>query len=41
MYKTQWDTMMAFSTLVAIPAIIALLLLQRQFISGLTSGSVK
>lgn len=41
MYKTQWDTMMAFSTLVAIPAILALLFLQRQFISGLTSGSVK
>jgi multiple sugar transport system permease protein len=41
MYKTQWDTMMAFSTLVAVPAIIALLLLQRQFISGLTAGSVK
>jgi multiple sugar transport system permease protein len=41
MYKTQWDTMMAFSTLVAIPAVIALLFLQRQFISGLTSGSMK
>ena len=41
MYKTQWDAMMAFSTLVAIPAILALLFLQRQFISGLTSGSVK
>ena len=41
MYKTQWDTMMAFSTLVAIPAIVALLFLQRQFISGLASGSVK
>lgn len=41
MYKTQWDSMMAFSTLVAIPAVIAFLLLQRQFISGLTAGSVK
>ncbi|HET9915084.1 MAG TPA: carbohydrate ABC transporter permease [Anaerolineales bacterium] len=41
MYKTQWDTMMAFSTLVAIPAVFALLFLQRQFISGLTSGSMK
>ena len=41
MYKTQWDTMMAFSTLVAIPAVIALLFLQRQFISGMTSGSMK
>lgn len=41
MYKTQWDSMMAFSTLVALPAIVAFLLLQRQFISGLTAGSVK
>jgi multiple sugar transport system permease protein len=41
MYKTQWDSMMAFSTLVAIPAVVAFLFLQRQFISGLTSGSVK
>ena len=41
MYKSNFDTMMAFSTLVAIPAIVAFLLLQRQFVSGLTSGSVK
>jgi len=41
MYKTQWDTMMAFSTLVAIPAVVAFLFLQRQFIGGMTSGSVK
>lgn len=41
MYKTQWDSMMAFSTLVAIPAIIAFLFLQRQFISGLTTGAMK
>jgi multiple sugar transport system permease protein len=41
MYKTQWDSMMAFSTLVAIPAVIAFLFLQRQFISGLTAGAVK
>ena len=41
MYKTQWDSMMAFSTLVAIPAVVAFLLLQRQFINGLTAGSVK
>lgn len=41
MYKTQWDSMMAFSTLVAFPAIVAFLLLQRQFINGLTAGSVK
>jgi len=41
MYKSNFDTMMAFSTLVAIPAVVAFLLLQRQFIGGLTSGSVK
>jgi len=41
MYKTQWDSMMAFSTLVAIPAVLAFLFLQRQFINGLTSGSLK
>jgi multiple sugar transport system permease protein len=41
MYKSNFDTMMAFSTLVAIPAVVAFLLLQRQFISGLTAGSEK
>jgi multiple sugar transport system permease protein len=41
MYKTQWDSMMAFSTLVAIPAVVAFLFLQRQFISGMTSGAMK
>lgn len=41
MYKTQWDSMMAFSTLVAIPAVLAFLFLQRQFINGLTSGALK
>ncbi len=41
MYKTQWDSMMAFATVVAIPAVIALLLLRGQFVSGLTAGSVK
>lgn len=41
MYKTQWDSMMAFSTLVAIPAIVAFLFLQRQFISGMTTGAMK
>jgi multiple sugar transport system permease protein len=41
MYKSNFDSMMAFSTLVSIPAVIAFLFLQKQFISGLTSGSVK
>jgi multiple sugar transport system permease protein len=41
MYKSNYDSMMAFSTLVSIPAVVAFLFLQRQFISGMTSGSVK
>jgi multiple sugar transport system permease protein len=41
MYKSNFDSMMAFSTIVAIPAIVAFLFLQRQFISGMTSGSTK
>ena len=41
MYKSNFDSMMAFSTIVAIPAVVAFLVLQRQFISGMTSGSVK
>ncbi len=41
MYKSNFDSMMAFSTIVAIPAIVAFLFLQRQFISGMTSGSLK
>ena len=41
MYKSNFDSMMAFSTIVALPAVIAFLFLQRQFISGMTSGSVK
>ena len=41
MYKSNFDTMMAFSTLVAIPAVVAFMFLQRQFVSGLTTGSVK
>jgi len=41
MYKSNFDSMMAFSTIVAIPAIVAFLFLQGQFISGMTSGSTK
>jgi len=41
MYKSNFDSMMAFSTIVAIPAVVAFLFLQRQFISGMTAGSVK
>jgi ABC-type glycerol-3-phosphate transport system permease component len=32
---------MAFTVMIALPALIAFLLLQGQFISGLTTGAVK
>jgi multiple sugar transport system permease protein len=41
MYKSNFDSMMAFSTIVAIPAVVAFLFLQKQFISGMTTGSLK
>jgi multiple sugar transport system permease protein len=41
MYTTQWGALMAFSVMIALPALIAFLLLQRHFVSGLTSGAVK
>jgi multiple sugar transport system permease protein len=41
MYTTQWGSLMAFSVLIALPALIAFVLLQRHFISGLTTGAVK
>jgi multiple sugar transport system permease protein len=41
MYTTQWGALMAFSVMIALPALIAFLLLQRHFISGLTTGAVK
>ncbi len=41
MYKTQWGSLMAFSVLIALPSLIAFLLLQKHFIGGLTTGAVK
>jgi multiple sugar transport system permease protein len=41
MYTTQWDSMMAFSTLIALPALIAFLFLQKYFIRGMTTGAVR
>jgi len=32
---------MAFSTIIAIPVVIVILALQRYFVTGLTTGSVK
>ncbi len=41
MYKTQWNAMMAFAVLAALPTLIAFIFLQRYFINGVTTGAVK
>ncbi len=41
MYTTQWDSMMAFSSLIALPALVAFLFLQKYFIRGMTTGAVR
>ena len=41
MYTTQWDSMMAFASLVALPALVAFIFLQRYFAAGITAGAVK
>jgi multiple sugar transport system permease protein len=41
MYTTNWDSMMAFASLVALPALVAFLWLQKYFISGMTTGAMK
>lgn len=40
-YGTQWNDMMAVSTVVAMPIIITFVLLQRFIVGGLTAGAVK
>ena len=40
-YETNWGNLMAASILMAIPAIIAFVLIQRRLVAGLTEGSVK
>jgi multiple sugar transport system permease protein len=40
MYTTQWDSMMAFASLIALPALVAFLFLQKYFIRGMTAGAV-
>lgn len=40
-YSTQWGLIFASVTISAIPVVAAYLLLSRQFIAGLTAGSVK
>ena len=41
MYTTNWDSMMAFASLVALPALVAFVWLQKYFISGMTTGALK
>lgn len=38
---SNWTTIMAGTTLVALPMIVVFLLMQRQFIEGMTAGAVK
>jgi multiple sugar transport system permease protein len=40
-YRIRWDGVMAFSTIIAVPVVAIILALQRQFVTGLTAGSVK
>lgn len=40
-YGTQWNNIMAFSTLIVIPVVIIFIFLQKYIVSGLTSGAVK
>jgi multiple sugar transport system permease protein/raffinose/stachyose/melibiose transport system permease protein len=40
-YETNWGNLMAASMLMAIPAMLAFVLIQRRLIAGLTEGSVK
>jgi multiple sugar transport system permease protein len=40
-YRIRWEGVMAFSTIIAVPVVVIILALQRQFVTGLTAGSVK
>jgi multiple sugar transport system permease protein len=40
-YRIRWEGVMAFSTVIAFPVVVIILVLQRYFVTGLTAGSVK
>ncbi|MBU8791159.1 carbohydrate ABC transporter permease [Oceanobacillus caeni] len=40
-YGTEWDSLMAVSTIAAAPIILAFIFLQKYIVSGITSGSEK
>ncbi|GIV70154.1 carbohydrate ABC transporter permease [Caldilinea sp.] len=41
LYQKEWDSLMAFSTALALPVLLSFIFLQRHFIGGMTAGSVK
>lgn len=41
LYETPWGTIFAAATIVTLPLIIVVLILQRRIISGLTAGAIK
>jgi multiple sugar transport system permease protein len=40
-YRTQWDLMMAASTVVTLPIVILFFFAQKQFIQGITLTGIK
>ncbi len=40
-FKHDWSGMMAASTIVTVPVILAFILIQRYLVEGLTGGAVK
>src|SRR5699024_8527282 len=40
-YSTDWNVLMAASIMTTLPVVIIFILLQKHFIQGMTSGSIK
>ncbi len=40
-YSTDWGEMLAAAVTIVLPIVVIFVLLQRQFIDGMTSGAVK